>query len=31
VEESVYDEHIGVMADVLDTDAISAAVREFRE
>lgn len=31
VPDDVYDEQIGLMADVLDADAVSKAVREFRE
>ncbi len=31
VERALFDEHVGFMADVLDGDAITAAVRKVRE
>lgn len=31
VPSNVYEEQIGLMADVLDTDALAKAVREFRQ
>lgn len=31
VPDDVYDDQVGLMADVLDADALAKAVREFRE
>lgn len=31
VEPAVYEEHVGVMADVLDAEGITAAVKEIRD